>query len=175
VRTRLAGLAAVALIGTACTAGAPGTSTVDPSADQSTEQPSAAVRASADSATAVDTQLPAESRTNLSDGARAALTACGLMDHLDLVAGIARLPRAADAINYANIWGDPPYLVDKPAWLVTTKGEFFLRGSKGVDPTCLVIDEDATWLMTGGTLVDGNLVPPLVDREPPLTLPPLAP
>ena len=58
----------------------------------------------------IDSTISPESRSSLSEGARTALEACGLLESLDLVAGLGRLPRGADAPKYANIWGDPPYL-----------------------------------------------------------------
>jgi hypothetical protein len=124
----------------------------------------------------IDSGLPVESRSSLSDGAIAALSACGLLERLDLVSGIAPLDHAADAVKYANIWGSPPYLTDDAAWLITTTGDIFLRTAKGHDPTCLVVDGEPWWVMTGGTVgEDGVLIPPLVDTNPPLHVPPLAP
>lgn len=149
----------------ACTAGS------QPGADPSSATVPVATEAQLDAQ--VDTTLPTESRSALSQGAKEALTACGLLEALDLVSGIAPIPRAADAVKYANIWGEGPYLTDKPAWLITTSGEFVVRVEKGIDPTCLVIDGDATWLMTGGYIRDGKRVAPLVRTNPPLRVPPL--
>jgi len=123
----------------------------------------------------IDTNLAAESRSALSNGAKEALTACGLLDSLDLVSGMAELPHAADAPTYANIWGSPSIPMDEPAWLITTKGEVFLRTATDIDPTCIVIDGEATWLSTGGSIENGEVVPPLVTNAPKLRLPPLGP
>ena len=176
MRRLVAVLGALALTISACTAGA------SPEAPGGAAAPTreAAVTALAPTAATaseapIDSTLAAESRIALSAGAKEALAACGLLDSLDLVSGMAELPHAADAPTYANIWGSPPIPMDEPAWLITTKEEIFLRTATDIDPTCIVIDGEATWLSTGGSIENGEVVPPLVTNAPKLRLPPLGP
>lgn len=110
-------------------------------------------------------------------GAKTALELCGLLDYMDYVAGIGRIDRARDAVKYAPFYGTEPDLrTDAPAWVITTKGEVPLRGVLAVEPTCVVVDDEAAWLLTGGANKDGKFQPPLEPQvSPTLRLPPLEP
>ena len=184
MHSRVVIIPAIVLAISACSAGGSPTTSVD----EGTSPPNAAVTPAAatdtpSSEAPIDTTLAAESRSDLSKGAKEALTACGLLETLDLVSGMAELPHGTDAPKYANIWGSPPIPMDEPAWLITTKGEIgapgrggrFMQMATGIDPTCIVIDGVATWLFTGGSIENGEVVPPLVTNPPKLRLPPLGP
>ena len=130
------------------------------------------------SARPVDESLTPVSRSSPSPAAKSALTACGLQDSMASIIGFALIPKASDAVRYADFYGTEPELKYKgPAWLITLKTKMRVPSGYLIDPTCIVIDGQPSMLLTGGEETsDGTFKPPLQPlKSPDLLLPPLTP
>ena len=135
------------------------------------------------------TDLAAVSRSNPDASASAALDKCTITDSkgefgangalgIDIVVGMGLVPHARDAAKYVRLVGiEPEIQTDDPAWFIATKGPIQIPpGPKMWDATCAVIDDVATWFITGDYEDGGDIVtPPPLANPPTLTLPALAP
>jgi hypothetical protein len=94
----------------------------------------------------VDSTLAAVSRSNPGPDAKAALDLCGASDQLELVAGMALVPRARDVGKYMPTNGKEPELQsDTPVWLIQFKGELAHAHVGTVfNPVCMVMNGDYT-------------------------------
>jgi hypothetical protein len=120
-------------------------------------------------------------------GAAEALDACWITDSQHVLAasygfavvgGMAKVTPARDAPKYVRLWGTEPQIkTDKPAWIISIKGEIVLPPDiQERDPTCVVVEGDAVWYATGASLIDGEWVPAAAPpKEPTATLPALVP
>jgi len=148
------------------------------------------VASSSDQATpGVGSDLTAVSRSSPDASASAALDLCSITDTtsamgprgalgIDVVVGMGFVTHARDAVKYVRLAGvEPEIQTDHPAWLIATKGPIQLPlGPKMWNPTCVVIDGEANWFITGDYEDDGVIVTPLpLKAEPVFALPALAP
>lgn len=100
---------------------------------------------------------------------------------IDKVAGVGYLEHASDAPHYVPV--DPNNVeiqTDDPAWVVAFRGEiprFKYRGETWVDPICIVVGGQATFLGVGARLLaDGGMITPApLALVPDRQLLPLAP
>ncbi len=92
---------------------------------------------------------------------------------------MAEIPRPSEATTWVRLHGtERELLSDHPAWLISVKGQITLAGQVFVEPTCIVLDGEASWISSGAKLsADGNVTySALQPQTPPsLRLPPLAP
>lgn len=106
---------------------------------------------------------------------------CEVADHLEMVAGMARVPRAREAWRYVAVADSIHFQTDAPVWVVQLRGEFPQFRPVGVawiDPVCFMIEGgDAGFVKTGpARRPDGSIASPRPVSSPPVeALPPLTP
>ena len=140
----------------------------------------------------VDASLTPVSRSNPAPGARGALDACGItnftpdtpgnaiefLDALDQVAGMALLPSARRANDFAPFGPAPELKTDDPVWIIQMGGWITFSGDKLESPTCVVVPGKwggPLWFVTGRSTRDGVVRTPWPGPSPIFRLPPMTP
>ena len=141
----------------------------------------------------VDASLTAVSRSNPEPAARAALDCCGItnftqdhpgavefLDVLDQVAGMALVPSARRADDFAPIGRAPELQIEDPIWIIQMRGwiTFPFAGNELESPTCVVVGGKwggPLWFGTGLLRRDGVVQTPWPGPSPIFRLPPLSP
>lgn len=134
----------------------------------------------------IDTSIEAVSASKPDAESSAALDACSLTDTtgrfgsngplgLDRVSGMGKVTPASAAVKYVALEGAPEIATAAPAWVITTSGWITLPlGRPMKDPTCVYVNGEAYWYVTGDSIaIDGAVVTPMPVQTPELRLPPL--